>query len=345
MTQFQQLGVQPWLAKQCAYMALHHPTPIQQRCIPAILGGRHVVGGAATGSGKTAAFALPILQTLANDTYGVYALVLTPSRELAYQIIDQFITFGAPLQVRTMLAIGGVAIEAQIDALKARPHVVAATPGRLHHLLQMFGPEVKRAFAHLRYLVLDEADRLTEGDMQQDVWSLLRLLPPAMKTRQVLMFTATLHPRLTSLDAPPAPDTTAAATTEDGAVPVSVLGELGITDPKTMEVVVVKGGDSRERQRHSRCSDRRCSSDGERADLLVPHFDSQHGHYDVHLPRAGDTPAALSLHSKHGEVAVSRRRAARSGQEPEHHRLRQLLHAGGAGSPDAAAARLPCLQP
>ena len=241
MTQFQQLGVQPWLAKQCAYMALHHPTPIQQRCIPAILGGRHVVGGAATGSGKTAAFALPILQTLANDTYGVYALVLTPSRELAYQIIDQFITFGAPLQVRTMLAIGGVAIEAQIDALKARPHVVAATPGRLHHLLQMFGPEVKRAFAHLRYLVLDEADRLTEGDMQQDVWSLLRLLPPAMKTRQVLMFTATLHPRLTSLDAPPAPETTAAATTEDGAVPVSVLGELGITDPKTMEVVVVKG--------------------------------------------------------------------------------------------------------
>ncbi|KPA80794.1 putative ATP-dependent RNA helicase [Leptomonas pyrrhocoris] len=232
--QFQQLGVQPWLAKQCSYMALHTPTPIQQRCIPAVLAGRHVVGGAATGSGKTAAFALPILQTLAADTYGVYALVLTPSRELAYQIIDQFIAFGAPLQVRTMLAIGGVATETQIDALKARPHIVAATPGRLCHLLRTFGPEVKGAFGHLRYLVLDEADRLTEGDIQRDVWALLRLLPPATKSRQVLLFTATLHTRLTSF----APVAAADASTAEGEV--SVLAELGITDPTTLEVFVVR---------------------------------------------------------------------------------------------------------
>lgn len=242
MAEFQRLGVQPWLAKQCSYMALETPTPIQRKCIPAVLAGRHVVGGAATGSGKTAAFALPILQTLAADTYGVFALVLTPSRELAYQIIDQFIAFGAPLQVRTMLAIGGVHTEAQIDALKARPHVVAATPGRLVHLLTTFAPEVKKAFAHLRFLVLDEADRLTEGDMQRDVQALLRLLPPT-RQRQVLMFTATLHVRLTTTfdKAPPVPGQTEPGADAAAEEPFAVLAELGVTDPATLEVAVVQG--------------------------------------------------------------------------------------------------------
>lgn len=266
MAEFHRLGIQRWLSEQCTYMALETPTPIQRKCIPAILAGRHVVGGAATGSGKTAAFALPILQTLAADAYGVFALVLTPSRELAYQIIDQFIAFGAPLQVRTMLAIGGVPTEAQVDALKARPHIVAATPGRLRHLLEVFAPEVKKAFAHLRYLVLDEADRLTEGDILRDVQSLLRLLPPT-RQRQVLMFTATLHPRLTTLEAPQAEQglpTSSGATREreghslasshspplpqpqngeaaEAAEHFSLLAELGITDASTLEVAVVGG--------------------------------------------------------------------------------------------------------
>lgn len=266
MAEFHRLGIQRWLSEQCTYMALETPTPIQRKCIPAILAGRHVVGGAATGSGKTAAFALPILQTLAVDAYGVFALVLTPSRELAYQIIDQFIAFGAPLQVRTMLAIGGVPTEAQVDALKARPHIVAATPGRLRHLLEVFAPEVKKAFAHLRYLVLDEADRLTEGDILRDVQSLLRLLPPT-RQRQVLMFTATLHPRLTTLEAPQAEQglpTSSCATREreghslasshspplpqpqngeaaEAAEHFSLLAELGITDASTLEVAVVGG--------------------------------------------------------------------------------------------------------
>ncbi|KAG5511995.1 hypothetical protein GH5_07948 [Leishmania sp. Ghana 2012 LV757] len=270
MAEFQQLGIQPWLSKQCAYMALEKPTPIQRECIPAILADRHVVGAAATGSGKTAAFALPILQTLAADAYGVFALVLTPSRELAYQIIDQFIALGAPLQIRTTLAIGGVPTETQMDALKGRPHIVAATPGRLRHLLETFAPEVKRAFAHLRYLVLDEADRLTEGDIVRDVRSLLRLLPPTRK-RRVLMFTATLHPRLTTLAAPSGgprvPANSGAAMEREGealaaslspplqrlqsgendevAEHFSLLAELGITHTSNLEVVVV-GGDIQE---------------------------------------------------------------------------------------------------
>ncbi|KAG5487042.1 hypothetical protein LSCM1_07711 [Leishmania martiniquensis] len=270
MAEFQRLGIESWLTKQCAYMALRTPTPIQRQCIPAILADRHVIGAAATGSGKTAAFALPILQTLATDAYGVFALVLTPSRELAYQIIDQFIALGAPLQIRTALAIGGVPTDTQIDALKGRPHIVAATPGRLRHLLETFAPEVRKAFGHLRYLVLDEADRLTEGDIARDVRSLLRLLPPTRK-RRVLMFTATLHPRLTTLVASPGKpcvpaSSGAAMEQESGALASSpspplgprcsggdgdgdeaapdfpLLSALGITDASRLNVVVVGEG-------------------------------------------------------------------------------------------------------
>lgn len=86
---FGQLGLQPWVVKQCAALALDKPTEVQRLCIPAVLAGKHVVGGAVTGSGKTAAFALPMLQILSEEMYGVFALVMTPSRELAYQIVDR----------------------------------------------------------------------------------------------------------------------------------------------------------------------------------------------------------------------------------------------------------------
>ncbi|PWU97877.1 putative ATP-dependent DEAD/H RNA helicase [Trypanosoma cruzi] len=199
MSEFEQLGIHQWLSKQCAYMALQHPTPIQKLCIPAILAGKCVVGGAATGSGKTAAFALPVLQILAEDLYGVFALVLTPSRELAYQIVDQFVALGAPLHIRTAIIIGGLPHEQQLDALKARPHVVVATPGRLKFILEKF-PEARKAFLHLRFLVLDEADRLTSDDIETDVEEVVRLLPPARPERRVLLFTATLEQRLTRVE-------------------------------------------------------------------------------------------------------------------------------------------------
>ncbi|CAD2222486.1 ATP-dependent RNA helicase DDX49/DBP8 [Angomonas deanei] len=206
MSEFEKIGLQPWLAKQCSYMALDSPTPIQQKCIPVILGSSeteptHVIGQAATGSGKTAAFALPILQTLSSDMYGVFALVLTPSRELAYQIVDQFVAFGAPLRPRCMLAIGGVRHEDQVDALRNRPHIVVATPGRLMHLFRVFPRETLPAFSHLRFLVLDEADRLSEGDITTDVRSILQTLPPAQPFRQSLLFSATMNAELTDFDA------------------------------------------------------------------------------------------------------------------------------------------------
>nr|CCC94109.1 putative ATP-dependent DEAD/H RNA helicase [Trypanosoma congolense IL3000] len=195
MSEFEALGIQQWLSKQCAYMGLHQPTPIQKLCIPAILADKCVVGGAATGSGKTAAFALPVLQKLAEDPYGVFALVLTPSRELAYQILDQFVAFGAPFHVRAALLIGGVPHEQQLSVLQGRPHIVVATPGRLKFLLAHF-TEASKAFSHLRFLILDEADRLTSDDIEDDVEDVVNRLPPARPTRRALLFTATLERRL-----------------------------------------------------------------------------------------------------------------------------------------------------
>ena len=107
------------------------PTPVQRNCVPAALLGANVVSSAPTGSGKTAAFALPILDRLARDPYGVFAVVLTPTRELAIQISEQFVALGSPVRVRCEVVIGGVSILTQSVALQSSPHIVVATPGRL----------------------------------------------------------------------------------------------------------------------------------------------------------------------------------------------------------------------
>lgn len=199
MASFAALGLDEWVCRQCAAMQLTQPTEVQTACIPPTLQGtKHVVGGAATGSGKTAAFALPILQHLCAEMYGVFALVLTPSRELAYQIIDQFVAFGAPVGLRTAIIIGGAPHGAQIDMLKKRPHVVVATPGRLQQLFETY-TEVLQAFRHVRYLVLDEADRLTEGDIKASALEVVRLLGPPRPQRRTLLYSATINSALTDV--------------------------------------------------------------------------------------------------------------------------------------------------
>jgi ATP-dependent RNA helicase DDX49/DBP8 len=194
---FEDLGLQKWVAKQCAALAMSSPTAVQEQCIPAVLHGKHVLGGAATGSGKTAAFVLPILQKLSEEVYGVFAVTVTPSRELAYQILDQFVAFGAPITARTAIVIGGAPHPKQMDTLLGRPHVVVATPGRLRFLLDTF-PEVAKAFQFLRFLVLDEADRLTDGDIADDTMALVKLLGPPIAARQTLLMTATVTDKLVS---------------------------------------------------------------------------------------------------------------------------------------------------
>eukprot|EP00899_Mesostigma_viride_P021204 jgi/Mesvir1/29085/Mv18390-RA.1 len=187
---FRSLGVSEWLVDACRELGIIHPTPVQEACIPHVLAGENVVGCAQTGSGKTAAFALPILQKLAEDPYGVFALVLTPTRELAFQMQDQFRVLGAAMGVKETLIVGGMDMLSQGAALMERPHVVLATPGRLKWLLTS-DPDFARVFRRLRFLVLDEADRLLDPGFEDEMKTILDAVSHPSK-RQTLLFSATM---------------------------------------------------------------------------------------------------------------------------------------------------------
>lgn len=172
---------------------LAKPTPIQTNCIPAILDGQDVIGVAQTGSGKTMAFALPILHTLSQDPYGIYALVLTPTRELAFQIADQFRVVGKSINLRDCVVVGGRNMVTQGQDLAKKPHVVIATPGRLADHLETCDTF---NFKHIKYLVIDEADRMFDGSFDDQLATIFRALPPK---RQTLLFTATITDSLEKL--------------------------------------------------------------------------------------------------------------------------------------------------
>lgn len=135
-TTFKELGLADWAVETCTELGMRKPTPVQAHCVPKILAGRDVLGLAQTGSGKTAAFALPILHRLTEDPFGVFALVVTPTRELAYQLAEQFRALGSAVHLRCSVIVGGMDMLTQMKSLLARPHVVIATPGRIKVLLE-----------------------------------------------------------------------------------------------------------------------------------------------------------------------------------------------------------------
>ncbi|CAG9782485.1 unnamed protein product [Diatraea saccharalis] len=184
--EFAEIGVKPWLIKQLFDLGIKTPTPIQKGCIPQILAGDDCIGAAKTGSGKTFAFALPILQNLAEDPYGIFALVLTPTHELAYQIGDQFSILGRPLQLRVCIVTGGSDQLEESLKLAKRPHIVVAMPGRLADHLQGCDTFTLKK---IKYLVLDEADRLFSESFQDDLETIFNALP---QKRQNLLFSATI---------------------------------------------------------------------------------------------------------------------------------------------------------
>lgn len=154
------------------------------------------MGCAKTGSGKTAAFVLPVLQKLSEEPYGIFCLVLTPTRELAYQIAEQFRVLGKPLGLRDCIIVGGMDMVTQGLELSKQPHVVVATPGRLaDHIRSTNTFNMSR----IQFLILDEADRLLEqgcADFTQDLEVILGILPAK---RQTLLFSATLTDTLQEL--------------------------------------------------------------------------------------------------------------------------------------------------
>ncbi|KAL2483810.1 DEAD-box ATP-dependent RNA helicase 36 [Forsythia ovata] len=192
---FLNLGLDKWVIDTCNELGMKQPTPVQRHCIPKILAGQDVLGLAQTGSGKTAAFALPILQRLSEDPYGVFALVLTPTRELAYQLSEQFRAFGAGVSLRCTVIVGGMDMINQAQALMQRPHVVIATPGRIKVLIEE-NPDISSVFSKTKFLVLDEADRVLDVGFETDLRVIFQCIP---KNRQTLLFSATMTSNLQTL--------------------------------------------------------------------------------------------------------------------------------------------------
>ncbi|CAN6477753.1 unnamed protein product [Victoria cruziana] len=192
---FENLGLAEWLLQSCRELKLKKPTPVQRHCIPQILAGKDVMGLAQTGSGKTAAFALPILHRLGENPFGVFALVVTPTRELAYQLAEQFRALGSGVHLRCTVVVGGMNSVEQAKALVKRPHVVIATPGRIRFLLED-NPDIPGVFSKTKFLVLDEADRVLDVGFEDELRVIFQNLP---KERQTLLFSATMTDELRAL--------------------------------------------------------------------------------------------------------------------------------------------------
>jgi ATP-dependent RNA helicase RhlE len=182
---FSDLGLEPGLVRAVAEKGYATPTPIQRAAIPAVLAGRDVLAGAQTGTGKTAAFVLPILQRLhAPHGCAPRALVLTPTRELAAQVAESAVSYGRHSALRATVIFGGVSEKPQIEALRAGCDLLIATPGRL---LDLAGQRALDLGA-VSCCVLDEADRMLDMGFIRDIRRILKLLP---RERQNLMFSAT----------------------------------------------------------------------------------------------------------------------------------------------------------
>ncbi|KAL8631933.1 hypothetical protein Q9189_002309 [Teloschistes chrysophthalmus] len=170
-TQFCDLGIIEPLCDACSALGYKTPTPIQKQAIPLALQGRDLIGLAETGSGKTAAYALPILQALMDKPQNLFSLVMAPTRELAYQISQAFEALGSLINVRSCVIVGGMDMVPQAIALGKKPHVVVATPGRLlDHLENTRGFSLRG----LKYLVMDEADRLLDLDFGDIIDKILK---------------------------------------------------------------------------------------------------------------------------------------------------------------------------
>ncbi|MER1998109.1 MAG: DEAD/DEAH box helicase, partial [Arthrobacter sp.] len=191
-------GLIPALLKNIRDTGYETPTPIQEATIPLVLAGTDVLGCAQTGTGKTAAFALPILQRLQQqhsrrpDAKVIRALVLSPTRELAMQTWENFEQYGKGLPLKSCVVFGGVGQGGQVEALHRGADIVVACPGRL---LDLMGQGLVR-LDWVEIFVLDEADRMLDMGFIHDVRKIVRCLP---EQRQTLLFSATMPPEVEKL--------------------------------------------------------------------------------------------------------------------------------------------------
>jgi ATP-dependent RNA helicase RhlE len=215
----------------------HEPTPIQKQCIPIILQGKDLFGCAQTGTGKTAAFGLPILQLLSeNNTAGekgARALILAPTRELALQISQSFIQYGSKLRLKHAVIFGGVSQVSQVNALRSGVDIIVATPGRLLDLMQQGHVKLHA----VKHFVLDEADRMLDMGFINDMRKIIAKLP---QKKQTMLFSATAPAEIMKL----------ADSLLHNAVKVSVDAVSSSSDLVSQEVYHVKKENKRTLLKH-----------------------------------------------------------------------------------------------
>jgi len=193
LKKFADLGLVESLCEACSSNGFVEPTLIQEQAIPVGLQGKDVIGVAQTGSGKTVAFALPILQHLLDVQQPFFACILAPTRELAIQIGETFEILGASIGLRCAVLVGGIDMMTQAMQISKKPHILVATPGRLlDHLENTKGFNLK----NLRFLVLDEADRLLDLDFGPEIDKLLKVIP---RERTTFLFSATMTSKVEKL--------------------------------------------------------------------------------------------------------------------------------------------------
>ena len=189
---FDQFGLNAELVQTAAELGFTAPTPIQQAVIPPIVAGRDVIGQAQTGTGKTAAYGLPLLHRLDRQHRGVQALVLAPTRELAIQVAAALQQYGRGVGARVLALYGGQSYQQQLRSLRERVEVVVGTPGRLLDLMEQGNLDL----GGVRTVVLDEADEMLSMGFVEDIESILDRIPPE---RQTLLFSATISRRVLGL--------------------------------------------------------------------------------------------------------------------------------------------------
>lgn len=190
---FKSLGLCESLCESVDNLGWKTPTSIQKETLPVAFKGNDLIGLAETGSGKTGAFILPILQNLLECSQRLFAVILTPTRELAFQISEQTQAIGASIGVLTAVIVGGVDMMTQSIALAKKPHIIVATPGRLvDHLKNTKGFNLRQ----VKYLVLDEADRMLSMDFEEEINQILEVLP---KERHTYLFSATMTQKVEKL--------------------------------------------------------------------------------------------------------------------------------------------------
>ncbi len=215
---FNELGVSPLLTNIVESHGIKTPSTIQEKAIPTVLLGKDVIGIAQTGTGKTLAFGLPMIQLLAKNA-GKTGLIVLPTRELAMQVDENLRRVGGSLGLRTAMIVGGASMGGQIAMIRQKPHIVVATPGRLNDHLKQRTIDLST----VAILVLDEADRMLDMGFEPQIRSILAAVP---KSHQTLLFSATMPPEIRNMASTYMKDPTTVQIAEAGTTIDRITQEL-----------------------------------------------------------------------------------------------------------------------